>query len=70
VLGYGDYFKAYRRHPELEALASDGKPCHTWTRGLLGPREIHASGVFRIGKESNRLSEDPLPADDEREAVV
>jgi hypothetical protein len=70
VLSYGDYFKGYRRHPELKALAMDGRPCHTWTRGVLSPRHVRAVAVIRIGKESNRLSEERLPADDESEAVI
>ena len=70
VLRYGDYFAAYRRHPELKALASDAKPCHTWTRGELRPRHVHAAGITRIGRESNRLADQSLPADDESEAVI
>jgi hypothetical protein len=61
VLSYGDYFKGYRRHPELKALADDGKPCHTWTRGVLTPRQIMGTRLQRIGKESNRLGDGPYP---------
>jgi hypothetical protein len=64
VLSLGDYFDEYRPHPEIKALGPDGKPCHTWRRGLLWPRHLRvAEPLTRIGKESNRLAETPLPPD-------
>lgn len=55
VLSYRDYFSQYRQHPESKALdPTDGRPCHTWTPGLLCPWEVHASEYVRVGKESNR----------------
>ncbi len=70
VLSYGDYFEDYRLHPEAKALAPDGQPCHPWTRGPLSPRHVAPSGIARIGKESNRLSETPMPSELDEEAVV
>jgi hypothetical protein len=70
VLSYGDYFESYRTHPELKALGPDGQACHRWTRGILAPRHLTATAVNRVGKESNRLGDDPLPADDETEATI
>ena len=45
VLRYGDYFDAYRSHPELKGLAPDATPCHRWTRGVLRPRQVQGSGA-------------------------
>ena len=70
VASYRDYFTGYRIHPELKALAPDDRPCHPWTKGLLKPRHIEAIKVLRVGKESNRLSDEPLPVDDAAEAVI
>ena len=70
VLSYGDYFEQYRRHPEAKSLGPDGSPCHPWTRGVLSPRHIEAIRLLRIGKESNRLAEDPLPVGDESEGAI
>jgi hypothetical protein len=71
VLSYGDYFDNYRMHPEGKAIdPADTKPCHTWTRGLLHPWHITATALVRIGKESNRLAEDPQAVDDEDEHVI
>jgi hypothetical protein len=70
VLSYGDYFEDYRLHPEAKMLAPDGHPCHPWTRGLLRPRHVTPSKIVRIGKESNRLAETPLPVDLDHQAVV
>jgi hypothetical protein len=60
VQSYGEYFEAYRHHPEAKALGPDGEPCRSWTQGLLGPRTVRATRHVRIGKESNRLSDDDL----------
>jgi hypothetical protein len=38
--------------------------------GVLRPRSVKATDVLHVGKESNRLAEEPLPSDDESEAVV
>jgi hypothetical protein len=71
VLSFGDYFQEYRRHPELKSLGPDREPCHTWTRGLLSPRHVEAAEpLTRIGKESNRLAETPLPAELDKEAFL
>ncbi len=71
VLSYGDYFDSYRKHPESKTLdPTDGKPCHTWTRGLLQPWHVRATVLRRVGKESNRLADTHLPADDETETVI
>jgi hypothetical protein len=71
VLSYGDYFQQYRQHPETKAVdPADGKPCHTWTRGLLQPQHVRASGVLRVGKESNRLASAEQPTDDPEEQVI
>ncbi len=45
-------------HPEGKAAGPDGKPCASWTVGQLQPLVVEASGVVRIGKETNRLAED------------
>jgi hypothetical protein len=71
VQGYGGYFQEYRRHPERKMLGPDGKPCRAWTRGLLQPRRVRAADeLLRIGKESNRLAETPLPLELDDGAVV
>lgn len=70
VLSYGNYFEQYRRHPESKSLGPDGAPCHSWTRGVLRPRHVEAERLRRIGKESNRLAEDPLPVGDQSEATI
>lgn len=70
VLTYGDYFNSYRDHPERKMLDPDGTPCHRWTRGLLRRRHVEPAALHRVGKESNRLADDPLPADDETEAPI
>ena len=70
VQSYGGYFDEYRRHPERKMLGPDGKPCRPWTRGLLQPREVWASELQRIGKESNRLAETALPLELDEGAVV
>jgi hypothetical protein len=54
---YRDYFDEYRLHPEAKALAPDGKPCHPWTRGPLGPPRVHAKRFARVGKEANPLAD-------------
>ena len=59
VKSYRDYFDDYRLHREAKAADPDGQPCHAWTRGLLQPRIIEATGLVRIGKEANRLTESP-----------
>ena len=43
VQTYGDYFEEYRVHPELKFADADGRPCHSWSRGLLLPRHIKAA---------------------------
>jgi hypothetical protein len=71
VLSYGDYFDNYRIHPEAKTLdPTDGQPCHPWTRGLVDPWHITATGLTRIGKESNRLTDHPGWADDEEGVSV
>jgi hypothetical protein len=71
VLSYRDYFDQYRRHPESKALdPTDGKPCHTWTRGLLQPWHLTATDLTRIGKESKRHTDTTQPTDDEDEPVI
>lgn len=70
VLSYADYFDNYRQHPETKAFdPADGQPCHTWTRGLLQPWHITASGLQRVGKESNRLADTHLQADEEEQII-
>lgn len=41
-----------------------------WTTGVLGPREIEATRLVRVGKEANRLAEDPALVDDPEDLVV
>jgi predicted nucleic acid-binding Zn ribbon protein len=59
VQSYGDYFEEFRRHPESKAAGPDGEPCHSWTRGQLGPLEVEVTRLVRIGKEAGRLASDP-----------
>ena len=59
VKSYRHYFDDYRLHREAKAADPDGQPCHPWTRGLLQARAIEATGLVRIGKEANRLTESP-----------
>jgi hypothetical protein len=40
------------------------------TRGLLAPATITATGVDRIGKEANRLTDDDLVDGDDDQAVL
>jgi hypothetical protein len=44
-------------------LGPDGDRCHPWTRGLLQHHRVTATGLIRIGKESNPLldPDDPTP---------
>jgi hypothetical protein len=71
VLSYGNYFNQYRQHPESKALdPTDGKRCHTWTRGQLQPWHITATEHIRVGKESKRLSDTHQPAEDEEEQII
>lgn len=60
---FGDYFEAFLLHPESKATDPDGSPCHTWTQGVLGFRNVKAVEIERIGKESNRLAENPEVGD-------
>ncbi len=55
---YGAYLEEFMLHPESKAMAQ-GERCHPWSRGLLQPRLVRASGIKRIGKEANRLAERP-----------
>lgn len=59
VASYRDYFTSYRAHPESKAAGANGERAGLRTRGLLHPRTIRAKGLSRIGKEANRLSENP-----------
>jgi hypothetical protein len=71
VLSYGDHFDNYRLHPETKALdPTDDERCHRWTRGLLNPWHIIATKLNRIGKESNRLADDPQPVDGEDQPII
>jgi hypothetical protein len=71
VLSYGDYFSQYRMHPETKATdPNDGKTCHTWTRGLLQPQHVRATGLLRVGKESNRLADTEQTVDDPEEQAI
>jgi hypothetical protein len=67
VQTYRDYFEEYRLHPEAKALASDGKPCHPWTKGALHPPRVRATRVARVGKEANPIADTAdLILDDDR----
>jgi len=50
-----------------ERSPPDGKPCQ-WTHGLLQPPRVHATGLARVGKETNPLADtaDLILASDER----
>ena len=67
VESYGDYFTEYASHPEAKAAPPDGGMCMPWTKGVLSPREILATTLVRVGKEANRLAEDPALVDEPRE---
>jgi hypothetical protein len=71
VLSYRDYFNQYRQHPEAKALdPADGRRCHPWTHGQVQPWQVVATEHVRVGKESNRLTDSHLPADEEDEQVI
>jgi len=70
VESYGDYFTEYASHPEAKAAGPDGEQCMPWTKGVLGPREIVATMLVRVGKEANRLAEDPALVDDPEDRAV
>ncbi len=71
VLTYSDYFDGYRQHPETKAAdQADGRPCHTWTSGLLRPRHLQAAGLQPVGKESNRLTDTPQPEGTDENALI
>jgi len=70
VESYGDYFTEFASHPEAKAAGSDGGLCMPWTKGVLGPREIVATMLVRVGKEANRLAEDPALVDDPEDRVL
>jgi hypothetical protein len=70
VESYGDYFAEYARHPEAKAAGPDGDACKPWTTGVLQPRDIEATSLVRMGKETNRLAEDPVLIDDPEDLAV
>jgi hypothetical protein len=70
VQSYRDVYTDYRQHPETKAATAIGDPVLPGTRGLLAPATITATGVDRIGKEANRLTEDDLADGDDDEPVL
>jgi hypothetical protein len=58
-----DYFHDYLQHTDAKMLGPDHDRCHRWTRGLLHHHAVTATGLLRIGKESNPLLDpsDPSP---------
>jgi hypothetical protein len=71
VQSYRDVYTDYRQHPETKAATPTGDPVIPGTAGLLAPATITASGVDRIGKEANRLTDDDNLIDgDDDQAVL
>jgi hypothetical protein len=70
VQSYRDLYTAYREHPETKAATPTGDPVLPGTRGILGTATITATGVDRIGKEANRLTEDDLVDGDDDQPVL
>jgi hypothetical protein len=70
VQSFGGYFEEFRGHPEIKMAGPDGKPCMPWTRGLLQPRTVAISRLLRLGKEANRLAEDPELVDDPQDRPI
>jgi hypothetical protein len=60
-----DYYDDYRHHTDAKMLGPDGSRTHPWTTGLLQHHHVTATGLVRIGKESNPLLDpsDPTPDD-------
>jgi hypothetical protein len=69
VQSYYDVYSDYREHPETKAATPTGDPVLPGTRGLLAPPTITATGVDRIGKEANRLTDDDLVDGDDDQPV-
>jgi hypothetical protein len=57
-------------HPEVKAADSTGTPCAPWTVGQLQPLVVEASSVVRIGRETNRLTEDLAIMDDPADRAI
>jgi hypothetical protein len=70
VQSYRDVYTDYREHPETKAATPTGDPVLPGTRGLLTPATITATGVDRIGKEANRLTDDDLVDGDADQPVL
>jgi hypothetical protein len=70
VQSYRDIYTDYREHPETKAATATGDPVLPGTRGVLGPATINATGVDRIGKEANRLTEGDLIDSDDDQPVL
>jgi hypothetical protein len=60
-----DYYDDYRHHTDAKMRGPDGHGTHPWTTGLLQHHHVTATGLVRIGKESNPLLDpsDPTPDD-------
>jgi hypothetical protein len=67
---YRDVYTNHRERPETKAATPTGDPVLPGTRGLLAPATITVTGVDRIGKEANRLTEDDLVDGDEDQPVL
>jgi hypothetical protein len=70
VQSYRDVYTDYCQHPETKAATSTGDAVLPGTRGLLGPATITATGVDRIGKEANRITEGDLVDGDDDQPVL
>jgi hypothetical protein len=70
VQSYRDVYTEYRKHPETKATTPTGDPVQPSTRGLLAPATITATGIDRIGKEANRLTDDDLVDGDDDQPLL
>jgi hypothetical protein len=65
-----DVYTDYRQHAETKAATPTGDEVLPGTRGLLAATTIIATGVDRIGKEANRLTDDDLVDGDDDQPVL
>lgn len=57
VKSYRDVVETYATHPEPKSAAQDGTECDRTTIGLLSRREVRATGITYVGKESTRVED-------------
>ena len=57
VKSYRDVVETYATHPEPKSAAQGGTECDRTTVGLLARRDVRATGITYVGKESTRVED-------------